>query len=121
MYAGLPGEFSRDHAKKLNWSKLYDHLEATESIQCEDNKPHKVNRIELTKLKSAHNNDDLLNAKELLDGLVANLVIKVLNSRNLLGSAFVDVFCWSWEKCISPRLQVDSWRHPHSVKGYRSN
>ena len=92
MYAGLPGEFSRDHAKKLNWSKLYDNLEATESIQCEDNKPHKVNIVELINLKSAHKKDDLLNAKELLDGLVGNLVFKVLNSRNLLGSAFVDVF-----------------------------
>ena len=67
-------------------------MEATESIQCEDNKPHKVNIVELINLKSAHKKDDLLNAKELLDGLVGNLVFKVLNSRNLLGSAFVDVF-----------------------------
>ena len=92
MYAGLPGEFSRDLSKKLNWSKLYDHLEATESVQCEDNKPHKVTIVEVMNVKSAHNKDGLLNAKELLDGLVGNLIIKVLNSRNLLGSAVVDVF-----------------------------
>ena len=94
MYTGQEGDFSRDHAKTLNWDPRYDRkrLQATESIQCEDNKPHKVTIVELTNVKSHYNDDGLLNAKELLDGLVGNLIFKVLNSRNLLGSAFVDVF-----------------------------
>ena len=94
MYTGQEGDFSRDHAKTLNWDLRYDRkrLQATESIQCEDNKPHKVTIVELTNVKSHYNDDGLLNAKELLDGLVGNLIFKVLNSRNLLGSAFVDVF-----------------------------
>jgi hypothetical protein len=92
LYVGQEGDFSRDLAKKLLWNSNYTNLEATESVQCEDCKPHKVTIVELTNVKSRYNEDGHLNAKELLDGLVQNLIYKVLNSRNLLGSAFVDVF-----------------------------